>query len=86
MAPLVNPRWCAVQAKQRVHRRLCGADRIFYGEYHVVRDFAELSHEGNVLRPLRYDLGAIAFGPTQKLAGDERHHARDAVARFKYFS
>ena len=86
MAPLVDRRWRAVQAKQRVHSRLCGADRILDGEYHVLRDFAELSDEGKVLRPVRYNLGAVAFGPTEKLAGDERHHARDTVARFKYLS
>jgi hypothetical protein len=68
VAPLVNPRWCAVQvqAKQRVHRRLCGADRILDGEYHVLRDFAELSDEGEIFRPVRDDLGAITFGPTRR--------------------
>jgi hypothetical protein len=75
--------WYTVQSKQGVHRGLCGADRIFHGKHHVVREFAELSNVSEVLRALRYYLGAVASASAQKLAGDKRHHARDADATFK---
>jgi nucleotide-binding universal stress UspA family protein len=71
--------------EQRIHCGLCGTDRVFHREYYVVREFAELSDEGEVLRALRDYTGTIAFGATQELTGDERHHARDAGTGFQYF-
>ena len=72
------------QSKQRAHCGLCGTDRVFHREYHVVRKFAELPDESEVLRALRYYTGTIAFGAAQELAGDERHHTRNACTGFQY--
>jgi hypothetical protein len=84
VASLVDGRWRAVQFKQRVHRRLRGADRIFDGEHHVFWEFAELPDEGEVLRSFWKHLRTITLGPRQKLACDKRYHAGNAGAGIKY--
>jgi hypothetical protein len=77
---LVYGRRLSVQTKQRVDHRLRGANGILNCEHHIVGEFAILSNEGEVLETFRYNLGAIALASRKKLAGDERHHARDADA------
>ena len=84
MISFVDWRGGALQPEQQVHCGLRGTDRIFHRKHDIVRKFAELSDEGEVLGAFRNDQGAIALGATQELAGDEGHHARDAGARFKY--
>jgi hypothetical protein len=48
--PVVDGRRCPGESKRRIHRRLSRPDRILYGENDVVREFAELSNESEVLR------------------------------------
>src|SRR5208337_2769875 len=51
--------------------------------HHVLREFTKLSNESQILRAGRNNLGAIAFRPAQKLAGDKGHHAGNADTGFK---
>ena len=81
--PMIDRLRLAIEAEQSVDRRLRRADRVFDREHHIFGLLAELTDEREISRSLRDHLESIAAFARQELAGDERHHARDADRVFE---